>query len=181
MPYKREIALGFLVGLLYWPSDARAVTTYALFNAAGNCAWDTATSHFVPSYVGDLTLETARATATEHRIACDFAGSVPVSDEYSAYIYFYDSVSATDMTDDFYCNLYSCNTSGSSCSNAGTRFGNATGGTGSAVPYSDGDGFVQWLYVSRTAFTTTEAWCNIPGANGTQRGRIKRFWINWIT
>ncbi len=95
-------------------------------------------------------------------------------------VYFYDLNNDGGMEDDVYCNVYSCNMSGSTCTSPGTRFGNGTGGSTTSTYYSSGDGYISFVNFTRSALTVSSVWCNVPAADGTNYARIKRFWFNYI-
>ena len=81
------------------------------------------------------------------------------------------------MEGNVYCNVYTCNTSGSVCYDENTRFGNASGGTTASGGTFVGDGFITFQNFDEPAFGIPNVTCAIPADNGGAESMLKAFYM----
>lgn len=92
--------------------SARPVGADATWTVAGTCQWDEVES-FDANFDGEV--ENNATSGIEHRLSCGLAtpGYASASSTDGLYVYYYDGNNGTAMEDHVYCNIYSCNMSGS--------------------------------------------------------------------
>jgi len=138
--------------------------------------WDT-TEDLRPREEGWI--ENHETSGADHRIYCGLTqsndiGSASTDD---LWVYFYDNNSSSAMEGNVYCNIYTCNTSGSTCNNETTTFGNASGGTTISGSTFTGHGYIYFSNFDKPSWGIPNVWCAIPPDNGGAESMIEGFYM----